>query len=268
MNSVHPERINQIKYENESEKEICRDYLYNKCTRTNCHFVHTEKKPKQICRDYLNGKCTRVNCYFIHQEPKKGEDKLELTIKNVCRNFMNKKCVKEDCKFIHNTRLCKRFWKNGSCKFKDNCKKEHFITMNSNPYYLVKEQKKLQKKSIMVDITDELTKEEMLNLLINKFPKVDNIKLNGISFKLTIVCNEDKDKNLVGNVIGCVIKNAVENVIDNAIESIKNECKNEFENIKNECENIINECENEFENIKNECENESVYENTIVGAWD
>lgn len=48
-------------------------------------------------------------------------------MKRVCRDFMKLKCERENCRFIHDTKLCARFWKNGSCKFKDNCRKNHFV---------------------------------------------------------------------------------------------------------------------------------------------
>ena len=46
----------------------------------------------------------------------------------VCRNFMNHKCERSDCKFIHDKSLCYYFWKNGSCKWGDECRKNHFIS--------------------------------------------------------------------------------------------------------------------------------------------
>lgn len=48
---------------------------------------------------------------------------------NVCRDFMQGKCAREKCRYIHDTKLCKRYFKNGgSCKFKENCRKNHFVT--------------------------------------------------------------------------------------------------------------------------------------------
>ncbi len=55
-------------------------------------------------------------------------------IKRVCRDFMNGKCERENCRFIHDSKLCKRYYKNyrnngvASCKFKDNCRKNHFVS--------------------------------------------------------------------------------------------------------------------------------------------
>jgi len=44
----------------------------------------------------------------------------------VCRDFMAGRCVRGDsCRFEHNTSICKRYWTNGSCKFKDNCRHKH-----------------------------------------------------------------------------------------------------------------------------------------------
>lgn len=64
----------------------------------------------------------------------------EVNLSKVCRDFMKKKCEREDCRFIHDKKLCKRFhenWlKNGkaTCKYKDNCRKNHFVTLNEDYY--------------------------------------------------------------------------------------------------------------------------------------
>jgi len=51
-------------------------------------------------------------------------------IKNVCRDFMNGKCAREGCRFIHDTQLCSNYWKRGSCKFGEHCRKNHFVVDN------------------------------------------------------------------------------------------------------------------------------------------
>lgn len=43
----------------------------------------------------------------------------------VCRDFMYKKCSRTDCKFKHDDNVCFYFWKNKSCKFRENCTKKH-----------------------------------------------------------------------------------------------------------------------------------------------
>jgi hypothetical protein len=64
----------------------------------------------------------------------------EVNLSKVCRDFMKKKCEREDCRFIHDKKLCKRFHENwlkngkGTCKYKDNCRKNHFVTVNENYY--------------------------------------------------------------------------------------------------------------------------------------
>lgn len=50
-------------------------------------------------------------------------------LKSVCRDFMQGECNREYCKFIHDNKLCKRFWKNGSCKYKDGCRHKHFVSV-------------------------------------------------------------------------------------------------------------------------------------------
>jgi len=50
-------------------------------------------------------------------------------ITKVCRDFMNPKgCTRDNCKFIHDKKLCARYWKNGSCKFNEYCRRNHFVT--------------------------------------------------------------------------------------------------------------------------------------------
>lgn len=44
----------------------------------------------------------------------------------ICKNFMYHKCERGNgCKYIHNTKVCFHFWKNGNCKFGDECRKLH-----------------------------------------------------------------------------------------------------------------------------------------------
>lgn len=55
-------------------------------------------------------------------------------LRNVCRDFMQGKCDREQCRYIHDSSLCKRYFKNGgSCKFKENCRKNHFVSDNRPP---------------------------------------------------------------------------------------------------------------------------------------
>ncbi|KAG6966432.1 hypothetical protein JG687_00004846 [Phytophthora cactorum] len=50
--------------------------------------------------------------------------------KTVCRTFMHKKkCTRASCKFVHDKQLCPHFWKTGRCKFGDECRKNHFLTL-------------------------------------------------------------------------------------------------------------------------------------------
>jgi hypothetical protein len=51
----------------------------------------------------------------------------------ICRDFMNKKCTRENCRFVHDTKLCYRFWKNGSCKYGVNCRKHHELPTDPRP---------------------------------------------------------------------------------------------------------------------------------------
>jgi hypothetical protein len=53
------------------------------------------------------------------------QEQNKIDVKNVCRDFMEKRCKRESCKFIHDTSICVRFWKNGSCKYNENCRKKH-----------------------------------------------------------------------------------------------------------------------------------------------
>ncbi|POM58215.1 hypothetical protein PHPALM_37168, partial [Phytophthora palmivora] len=50
--------------------------------------------------------------------------------KTVCRTFMrSKKCTRTGCKFVHDKQLCLYYWKTGQCKFGDECRKNHFVTL-------------------------------------------------------------------------------------------------------------------------------------------
>ena len=44
---------------------------------------------------------------------------------SICKDFMFKKCKREKCKFNHIENVCFYFWKNGSCKFGNECTKSH-----------------------------------------------------------------------------------------------------------------------------------------------
>lgn len=59
-------------------------------------------------------------------------DEQRQLLSKVCRDFMRNTCERENCRFIHDSRLCPNFWKNGRCKYKDGCRKKHFVTVNKN----------------------------------------------------------------------------------------------------------------------------------------
>ena len=68
------------------------------------------------------------------QKPKKFKIGAEVdeTLRHVCRDFMRKSCTRDTCHFVHDAQLCPNYWKNGSCKFKHNCRKNHFVTFPPN----------------------------------------------------------------------------------------------------------------------------------------
>ena len=43
----------------------------------------------------------------------------------ICRDFMNGSCKRKECRFLHDQTICFYFWKNGSCKWGDECRKKH-----------------------------------------------------------------------------------------------------------------------------------------------
>jgi hypothetical protein len=50
----------------------------------------------------------------------------------LCRDFLLRTCQRGDeCKFTHDTKICKHFWKNGSCKFGEHCRKSHVTNSHS-----------------------------------------------------------------------------------------------------------------------------------------
>ena len=52
------------------------------------------------------------------------------TRKNICKDFMFNKCKRENCKFNHVENVCFYFWKNGLCKFGNECTKSHNYKSN------------------------------------------------------------------------------------------------------------------------------------------
>lgn len=98
---------------------------------------HTDK---QVCRDFVNGNCTRESCRYAHV--KETEEKVESenseNLKRVCRDFMKGNCTRESCRYIHDQKLCGNFYRNylnlgrGSCKYKEHCRKNHFVTVGQN----------------------------------------------------------------------------------------------------------------------------------------
>ena len=74
--------------------------------------------------------------YKLKPHHKKTEietsDEQKQLLSKVCRDFMKSKCERETCRFIHDSRLCQNFWKTGRCKYKDGCRKKHFVTVNNN----------------------------------------------------------------------------------------------------------------------------------------
>ncbi|KAF4146519.1 Zinc finger C-x8-C-x5-C-x3-H type (and similar) [Phytophthora infestans] len=50
--------------------------------------------------------------------------------KAVCRTFMQKKkYTRGGCKLVHDKQLCLYFFKTGQCKFGDDCRKNHFVSL-------------------------------------------------------------------------------------------------------------------------------------------
>ncbi|OWZ03513.1 hypothetical protein PHMEG_00024748 [Phytophthora megakarya] len=64
------------------------------------------------------------------RSPLHFEDEANL-FKTVCRTFVrNKTCSRAGCKFVHDKQLCPFFWKTGQCKYGDECRKNHFVTLS------------------------------------------------------------------------------------------------------------------------------------------
>lgn len=60
------------------------------------------------------------------------------SLKQVCRDFMRKSCSRDNCRFTHDTKLCKNWYRNyqtngeATCKFGENCRKNHFVTVTQS----------------------------------------------------------------------------------------------------------------------------------------
>lgn len=53
----------------------------------------------------------------------------------LCRDFMMNKCTRSECSFSHEKGVCFHFWKHGTCKFGEECKKKH-IRDNENSQHI------------------------------------------------------------------------------------------------------------------------------------
>jgi hypothetical protein len=75
-----------------------------------------------------------------NQQKKENYHEDPSNLNNICRDFMKNRenpdkpgCQRERCRFIHDSKLCTRYWQNGgSCKFKHNCRKNHFVIGGSD----------------------------------------------------------------------------------------------------------------------------------------
>jgi hypothetical protein len=79
-------------------------------------------------------------------------------LRYVCKDYMNNMCERENCKFIHDSKLCKRFWRVYSCKYKETCKKNHFV---DDKLYeeTAKKEKELREKTLIENSKkDEMAK--------------------------------------------------------------------------------------------------------------
>lgn len=111
------------------------------------------------------------------------ENTISLPKQNVCRDFMLNRCKREDnCKFFHDTKLCKNFWKNGSCKFGEHCRKQH--VPNTRPQ--TREQKP-RKKAKNTECFEPMTKPVDMRLVydLNK----DHLSIPLTSRDVVIVPN-------------------------------------------------------------------------------
>lgn len=53
---------------------------------------------------------------------------------SVCRSFMARRCSRgAACKHVHDSQLCSFFYRTGECKFGDECRKNHFVTVTEKP---------------------------------------------------------------------------------------------------------------------------------------
>lgn len=86
----------------------------------------------------MTGEKTNNKNKTFEIKPRHKKTEIETTdeqrqlLSKVCRDFMRNTCERENCCFIHDSRLCSNFWKTGRCKYKDGCRKKHFVTVNES----------------------------------------------------------------------------------------------------------------------------------------
>jgi hypothetical protein len=95
--------------------------------------------------------------------------------KNVCNNFMYQNCNRENCIFLHDNSICFYFWKNGSCKFGTECKKNHNYKKVFNETHNQKEPFQIDKYNTKLD-NKQTTKPTKLKKNKDKYNKNKRIK--------------------------------------------------------------------------------------------
>ena len=77
---------------------LCKHYVNNKCTRTDCKFKHVDN----ICRNYFFNECNNKNCKYSHEYKLNSNGSNGSNISNISNESKNKqnKIVKNTESFI------------------------------------------------------------------------------------------------------------------------------------------------------------------------
>lgn len=112
----------------EHEKEVCRNFLNNRCDRgALCKFYHPRSPSRSrsgaddsshkrspvrapggedgegrvVCRDFLRNMCRRGDdCRFYHPPPEPGSKKQQSSWLTFCHDFQNGHCTRSDCRLV------------------------------------------------------------------------------------------------------------------------------------------------------------------------
>jgi len=168
-----------------------------------------------------------------------------LMLKAVCNDYMNGACNRESCKFIHDNMLCKRYWRNHSCKYGNSCRKQHFVSIDLYNQYIEKVNTKFNENKDLRNMRKYKKIDMMyLNNTFNMTNKLNDISIMEVEkiLNLKTVDNLYQDRRMIEN------KEERHQEKEDNLE--KEECKKDLQNEVTDLqkqfeENSVNENDND-----------------------